>query len=211
MQGLSTLDSDTRDKRVKFIGKFHSLRQEFGFLQANTLFKIIEIYATSFYGSNLWNYSSYETERVFTSWNNMVRSVWNVSNTAHRYLVEELSGTKHIRTKLFQRYTNFINSLIMSKKKCLSALAEVAINDQGSTTRMNLNLISAESGFQNVLEMDPRSIASNIVYARIPDEEQWKVDFLKEIMALRNGDLLLENDILMREEIQKLIYCVSAM
>ena len=99
----------------------------------------------------------------------------------------------------------------MSKKKCLSALAEVAINDQGSTTRMNLNLISAESGFQNVLEMDPRSIASNIVYARIPDEEQWKVDFLKEIMALRNGDLLLENDILMREEIQKLIYCVSAM
>ena len=141
----------------------------------------------------------------------MVRSVWNISNTAHRYLIEELSETKHIRTKLFQRYLNFIHSLRKSKKKCLSALADVAINDQGSTTRMNLNLISAESGCQDVLEMDPRSLADNIVYSRIPDEEQWKVDFLKEIMSLRSGDLVLENDILTGEEIQKLIYCVSAM
>ena len=141
----------------------------------------------------------------------MVRSVWNVSNTAHRYLIEELSETKHIRTKLFQRYINFINSLRKSKKTCLSALAEVAINDQGSTTRKNLNLISAESGCQDVLEMDPRSLACNIVYSRIPDEEQWKVDFLREIMSLRSGDLVLENDILTGEEIQKLIYCVSAM
>ena len=70
---------------------------------------------------------------------------------------------------------------------------------------MNLNLISAESGFQDVLDMDPRSIASNIDHSRIPDEEQWKVDFLKEIMSLRSGDLVLENDILTGEEIQKLI------
>ena len=95
VQCHSTLDSDTRDKRIKFIGKYHSLRQEFGFLKPETLFKIIEIYATSFYGSNLWSFSSYEAERIFTSWNNMVRSVWNISNIAHRYLIEELSGTKH--------------------------------------------------------------------------------------------------------------------
>ena len=76
---------------------------------------------------------------------------------------------------------------------------------------MNLNLISAESGCQDVLEIDPRSLAGNIVYSRIPDEEQWKVDFLKEIMSLRSGDLVLENDILTGGEIQNLIYCVSAM
>ena len=111
VQCHSTLDSDTAEKRRKFIGKFHSLRQEFGFLKPEVMFKIIEIYSNSFYGSNLWSFSSYEFERINTSWNNMIRSVWNISNTAHRYLIEELSGTKHIRTKLFLRYLNFINSI----------------------------------------------------------------------------------------------------
>ena len=53
VHGHSTLDSDTKDKRRRFIGKYHSLRQEFGFLRPEILFKIIEIYTTSFYGSNL--------------------------------------------------------------------------------------------------------------------------------------------------------------
>ena len=60
VQCHSTLDSDTRDKRIKFIGKYHSLRQEFGFLKPEILFKIIEIYTTSFYGSNMWSFSSRE-------------------------------------------------------------------------------------------------------------------------------------------------------
>ena len=140
----------------------------------------------------------------------MVRSVWNISNTAHRYLIEELSGTKHIRTKLFQRYLNFIDSIRKSKKKCLSSLAEMAINDQTSTTRQNLNLISAESGIVNVLEIDPRSVVSNIEYERIPEEEQWKVDFLRE-MSVRNGNLEYEDNQFDSKEIQTLVNYISAM
>ena len=139
----------------------------------------------------------------------MIRSVWNVSNTGHRYLIEELSETKHIRTKLFQRYLNFINSLRKSKKRCLSSLAEMAISDQASTTRRNLNIISAESGFENVLEMDPKCVGNRIVYEKIPDEDLWKVDFLREAMSIRNGELHLEN--FNGKEIQTIIYCISSM
>ena len=118
----------------------------------------------------------------------MVRSVWN-----------------------FQRYLNFIDSIRKSKKKCLSSLAEVAINDQTSTTRQNLNLISAESGIVNVLEIDPRSVISNIEYERIPEEEQWKVDFLREIMSVRNGKLEFEDNKFDSKEIQTLVNYISAM
>ena len=52
--GKSTMDEDTKNKRIKFIGKYHSLRQEFGFLESEIFFKIINLHATSFYGSNVW-------------------------------------------------------------------------------------------------------------------------------------------------------------
>ena len=87
----------------------------------------------------------------------------------------------------------------------------MAINDQTSTTRQNLNLISAESGIINVLEIDPRSVICNIEYERIPEEEQWKVDFLREIMSVRNGNLEFEDNQFDSKEIQTLVNYISAM
>ena len=55
------------DKRGMFICKFHSLHQEFGFADPDIMMKIVHIYATSFYGSPLWSYSSKEAEKLFTS------------------------------------------------------------------------------------------------------------------------------------------------
>ena len=87
----------------------------------------------------------------------------------------------------------------------------MAICDQTSTTKKNLNVISAESGFENVLDMDPRSVVSNIEYEKIPDEEQWKVEFLREIMSVRNGELeFLDNQFEMKE-IQILVNYISSM
>ena len=47
-----SLDEDAKAKLRKFIGKYYSLRQEFGFLQPEKFLDIINIYATSFYGSS---------------------------------------------------------------------------------------------------------------------------------------------------------------
>ena len=85
----------------------------------------------------------------------------------------------------------------------------MAISDQASTTRINLNLISAESGFVNVLEMDSRCVANNIFYEKIPDDELWKLEFLREAMSIRDGELVLED--FDRKEIQTIINCISSM
>ena len=49
--GKGCLYQDLMDKRGSFIGKFHSLHQEFGFTNPDIMIKIVQIYATSFY---LW-------------------------------------------------------------------------------------------------------------------------------------------------------------
>ena len=71
-------------------------------------------------------------------------------------------------------------------------------------------MISAESGFENVLDMDPRSVVSNIEYEKIPDEEQWKVEFLREIMSVRNGDLEFQDNQFEKKEIQILVNYISS-
>ena len=95
--------------------------------------------------------------------------------------------------------------------KCLSALVKFVVNDQGSTTCQNLNLITKESGLTNILDKNPNFVKNIISYATIPDEDNWKVDLLDELLQLRNGDLEFGgNEGLKFEELQALIKWVSS-
>ena len=98
------------------------------------MMKIVHVYATSFYGSQLWDYSSSEANKLFTSWNILDRKVNNGPNTTHRYLIESLSGSQHLKAVLFQRYLTFVHSLTNSGKECLSSLGRNMIKDHGSVT-----------------------------------------------------------------------------
>ena len=51
----NSFTKDVRLKRGSFIGRVHSIMQEFYFANPMIKLKMISIYATSFYGSSLWN------------------------------------------------------------------------------------------------------------------------------------------------------------
>ena len=197
------MNSDTNNKRSKFIGKVHSLLQEFGFLDHNMVFDMMNIYASSFYGSNLWGLDSSSTEKIFTSWNKMVRLVWNLPNTTHRYLIEEISKKPHLKASLCQRYLVFVNSLRNSKKDCVSSLAKRVCSDQNSITKNNLNLIEKESNCIDILSLTPSYVSSQVKYAPVPIEEIWRVSLLEELIQIRSHDFILEG--FSKEEIDHLI------
>ena len=205
----SNLNEDVHNKRRKFIGKCHSLKQEFGFLSPDMFFDIVNIYATSFYGSNLWLFNSPSTEKLFTSWNTMIRLVWNLPNTTHRYFIEEISEAQHLKASLYKRYLNFVKCLLKSDKKCLSALAHRVCQDQGSITRHNLNQIENESNCQDILSLDANFVSLNVKYAPVPDEERWRISLLKELIGMRNSEFFLEDDQLKEDEIEDLIVFVA--
>ena len=125
--------------------------------------------------------------------------------------MEHVSGSKHIRTVIFQRFLTFIQSLRNSKKRCLSALANFVINDKGSTTCQNLNLITKESGLSFILDWNPNIVRDSIIYNSIPAEDYWKVDLLDELLLLRTGDFEFEGEEgLTFDEVQALIKWVSS-
>ena len=140
----------------RFIGKYYSLRQEFGFLQPDKFFDIINIYATSFYGSNLWLFSG--NNKVFSNWSKMIKLNWGLPWAAHKYFLEEVSQSTHLKTKLFLRFLSFVKSSRESSKTCLSVLMKRACSDQGSIIRQNLDLIEQESGCHNILDLDSLTI-----------------------------------------------------
>ena len=210
----SNMNADLLKKRGKFIGKFHGLRQEFGFASSEVMFNLINIYATSFYGSVLWDLRGSAANTLFASWNSLIRTIWQIPNTAHRYLIEEISETKHLQAILSQRYLGFTHSLINSKKKCLSELAKKMVYDQGSITGQNINFIALKSGYNrySVMEISPRHVANSMKYSEVPKESMWKVSFLKELLSIRNGDLSVgngEEEGFSKKEIQELIFNIS--
>ena len=203
----SNMNSDSSDKRRKFVGKVHSLLQEFGFLNHSSVFDLINIYATSFYGSNLWLLSGASIDRLFTSWNTMVRLVWNLPNTTHRYFVEEISHKPHMKASLYYRYLNFVKSLRSSKKKCVSSLCQRLCDDQGSIIRKNLNIIEKESNCANILSLDSRFVSNHVIYAPVPDEEIWRINFIEELIQIRSNELFVDG--FSRKEIQELINLIA--
>ena len=91
----NSMKSDCKSKRGSFIGKVNSLLQEFHYVDPLMMMKIINIYATSFYGSCLWDHQSTECKKLLNAWNVVVRQVFKVPNTTHRYLIESLPECHH--------------------------------------------------------------------------------------------------------------------
>ena len=210
----SNMNADVDTKRRKFIGKFHAIRQEFEFASSEVLFNLINIYATSFYGSVLWDLRGSAANSLFTIWNYQIRTIRKLPNTAHRYLIEEISESMHLKAILSQRYLGFVQSLLVSKKKCLSELAKKMVYDQGSTCGQNINYIAENAGFSrySVLKISPRHVASSMKYSVVPEESMWKVSFLKELLSIRDGHFSVGNEEeggFSRDEIQELINIIT--
>ena len=53
------------------------------------------------------------------------------------------------------------------------------------------------------------TVARLMCKEKIPEDEIWKVEFLREAMSIRSGELQLDN--FSEKEIQSIIYCISSM
>ena len=165
----------------------------------------------------LWDLGGSAVDRLYASWNSLVRMTWNIPNIAHKYFIEEISESPHLKAILNQRFLGFIQSLINSKKKCLSQLAKKIVYDQGSFTGQNIDLIATSAGYNRytILNMTPNCVANAIKYSPVPEESQWKIQLLKELISLRDGELcMMDNEYgqeFSRDELQNLIAFITTL
>ena len=146
LQADNSMKVDCVAKRGKFIGKVNSFLQEFHYVAPGTFLKLLNIYGTSFYGSNLWDLYSQDVDRIYKSWNVTVRNVFSLPWTTHRYLIESVSMFPHPKTFLSSRFVKFVDSLTSTKKTSIRYLASLAQLDNRTLMGRTLGRIGVECG-----------------------------------------------------------------
>ena len=175
-----TSGEDCIFKRRMFIGKYHSLCQVLKHKDPLVYMKLISIYMCDFYGSNLWNLSSSYTDKLYTMWNQMIRFVFKLPFRSHRYLIEPISETTHLKTKLANRFLKFCSSLDLCNKPIVRNLKYVQVNDCRSDFGVNCRILS---DLNNVAQYHPIAVC-----------DEWRVPFIKEILSVFNHDLAVDLD-----------------
>ena len=190
-----SMSHDLMQKRGQFIGKLHSLRQEFGNKDPIVFMKLVSIYLSSFYGSNLWDLYGPYVDRLYKTWNVMVRMFCNVPRNTHKNLIEPISSTSHLKIKLVKRFVKFYQKC---DKPHLKYLLNIQKNDVRSVFGRNVMNICTESGTDNISMVK----IDNIKYEPLPIEDHWRLPIVKELLEARAGRL---DTGLSRREINALI------
>ena len=180
LQNDNSMKIDCTIKRGRYIGKVNSLLQEFHFASPKVKMKLMTIFATSFYGSCLWDLQSSECDRIFKSWNVTVRNVFGVPPTTHRYLVEPLAGTPHAKTMLPSRFVKFKQTLYSSNKLMVGLMVRIAAEDRRTVMGRTLAKLKSEL---NGMKLTCSNIRKNLKYFPVPDNEVWRLRFLDDLLV----------------------------
>ena len=152
--------------------------------------KLLNIFATSFYGSALWDLQSKDCDRLYKSRNVEVRIVLGVPPTTHRYLIEPMSGFLHAKTMLSSRYVKFKEMLSSSNKRMVNLLAMLAAEDNRTVMGKTMSKLRMELAGH---ELTSKEIKTNMKYFPVPEHEEWRLDFLEELLEADIKHVVVEN------------------
>ena len=181
LESSNMMKKDISIKKGKCIGKINSLLQEFHYVSSSVFMKIVNIYAVSFHGSSLWDLLSADCERMYKAWNVAVRLACNVPNTTHRYLVEPLSNSLHLKVMLTSWYVKFVQSLSSSPKYAVRVLAATCMSDLRTVMGRTLRTLANECNCE-VSALSSLTVKKSMMYFPVPDGEAWRVQMLKELL-----------------------------
>ena len=174
-------------KRAMAIQKNNELCQEFRFCHPTTKLTLNQIYNFSYTGCQLWDLFSREAVSLENSFNVSVRRMLGLPNNTHRYLIQPLAGDVHIKQVFAKRFLRFCDSLANSGKAVVRETYEKIRLNVRSVTGSNLAEIAQLVGKQTS-QLHP-SDASKIVYEVLDANETYRVDFIKEIIDVKDGTL----------------------
>ena len=117
--------------------------------------------------------------------------MFSLHRETHKYFMEPLTGTHHLKKTLCKRFLNFVDSVKQSKKIALKNLFKVVKNDCRSVTGRNLLNIMMLVGKTDIDRLVPAD-ALDIKYHEIKEEDAWRVGFVKELTDVKFGEAYVD-------------------
>ena len=128
----------------------------------------------------------------YNTWNKSVRLMFDLSLRTHRYFLEPLAGTKHLKTILAKRFLSFIQQIEKSPKLLPNLLLQTIKHDCRSSTGSNLRNILLLTDKEDVSKLAPHD-AYQIQFEQVKDDDKWKVDMVLELIDVRWNEAKIEN------------------
>ena len=171
---------DLLQRRAEFISKIHALRQELGKIDPKVFILLVQIYFTSFYGSNLWNLTSASAARLYSSWNRMIGTTYNLPFATHRYILKELSDQKPLQQTLGKRFAKFCTQI----EKCGKPEVISLLHKQKFDSRSTFG--------KNYRDFKVNNVDFSVNY-NTPVEAEWRVPLIRDLLDIRNKQATLVN------------------
>ena len=179
-------ERDTLEKRARYIQGNNQLMQEFSFASSATKMFINRVYNSHHYGSVLWDLYGRQVEMACNTWSVSIRKMLRVDRRTHRYLIEPLSGMKHLKRMILGSFLAFTKKLATSSKYAVRNVFAMMQNDCRSVTGSNIRNIML-----NCTE-DKHRPFSNVGIEKVelypcPADATWKIPLIKELIEMRDG------------------------
>ena len=182
----NTFKVDCLVKRGQFIGKIHSLQQEFPTVSSDVMMRLINIFTLSFYGSPLWNLFGPEVDKINKSYNVATRMAYKVDRTTRSFLIEPLTELYHPHTLLCSRFVKFHLTNKSCKKPSIRMLATVFERNQQCRYGQNLRKIANKCKLE-VDELTPMDVKNNFKYCELPEQEYWRIPIMQQMFPARDN------------------------
>ena len=186
LQCDNSMANDCDIKRGQFIGRVHSLLQEFYFSPPELIMKLINVYATSFYGSNCYNLFSASCDQLYRAWNVAVRMTFKLDRTCHRNLIESISGCLHPKVLMSSRFVKFHDNNQKCNKSLIRSLSTLNKDDLNTVYGKNLYKI-AQSCNTAIENLSPQLVKADMKYFELPENESWRLPVIFDLLNTRRN------------------------
>ena len=109
----------------------------------------------------------------------------------HNYLIESLSNCFHVKVMLAARFIQFHESLQNNKKSIVRFLCSMCINNRRTIHGRNFFKLQRHLNCKPE-ELSNYFIKDNMKYKPLPDEEQWRVPLILNLLEIRNKTMSLD-------------------
>ena len=178
---------DILEKRARYIKGNNQLMQEFAFADCTTKIFINTVYNSHHYGSVLWDLYSKEANMVYNTWNVSTRIMLRINRRSHRYLIEPLSETRHLRRSLLLGFNSFVQKLNNSPKKAVREVFNLVKDDCRSITGSNIRNITLECRTEPNQPFSSIDIKKKAIF-QFPDDATWRIPLIKELLRVRDRE-----------------------
>ena len=136
-------------------------------------------------GSCLWNLFCKQSNMVEKSWNVSIRCMFKLPMNTHKYLIESITKSPHLKFVLLKRFLGFLDKIRKGKKTKLRHILKFVENDCQSVTGLNLRNILLLTDKHKIEDLCQSDIF-HLTYRPIPENERWRPSLLEELLEIRD-------------------------